>query len=717
MDRKNLLPEWTSNNLKTLDPNLSEFCYWIPTMTLEWRKAFLTVCQVGQGRMIEGIKEQMKALYGQGFPRTTTSVLSHKTIFNLVDYIASSVFNRSFCAMALKSFPSDGFLMGEVEDALKNGVLKEIHAGMNTFKDHQVDGYGCIAGGDSSSIPGIPDHPRWKRQSESYVQRIAFKIDKLGIIFPKLQRVKNVSRETCANLENAGYRKEGVKLGSYDYTTLDLELFYARTGIKIGGVCEMRTCWKFNDLKPRVYYCQGGTLYWKARYMRPIAELFMDSWPMTHKTRRRFPDELSRFMDPDEIILYWDMTSFTTTLSELKYFLFWLARSLEFNLIARQHLVKTFDYYRGVESTPIWQLIDDYNDSVNILAEYSIERVHDLIGWSEEFSPIITMMNNGPLGVLGNIGFSTVQHSFHCGILLDQNKGVGVGDDHLGLVARERKEELLDHMAKIGVIHPEKVGEVGPIMEYDVEGHGKFLKRGLRRDDKNFRLDILFNFPFIAFAYGEQIPGRTVDLKDRVSNKHKFAGQVGAMLWSLSDLGNLISDFEMKVLGHLLQCCYLKVGWSRSGHLPGNDKERVMNVCVPPIQFELCDPRQEDWAEWLWMSKEGQYISLPMKVNGRQSILHPFYKGDIIERGEDRFMKALQDIGLFKKKGGLREILDVNEANYRKFKKWLSGGGYSLCEFECIRDIPVDLAENFICHGLIFIQSEFRISHAMYGFI
>jgi hypothetical protein len=142
-----------------------------------------------------------------------------------------------------------------------------------------------------------------------------------------------------------------------------------------------------------------------------------------------------------------------------------------------------------------------------------------------------------------------------------------------------------------------------------------------------------------------------------------------------------------------------------------------MNVCVPPIQFELCDPRQEDWAEWLWMSKEGQYISLPMKVEGRLSILHPFYKGDIIERGEDRFMKALQDIGFLRKKGGLREIIDVNEANYRKFKKWLSGGGFSLCEFECIRDVPIDLAENFICHGLIFIQSEFRISHAMYGFI
>jgi len=75
-----------------------------------------------------------------------------------------------------------------------------------------------------------------------------------------------MSRDTCRRLLELGYKTDKEE---HELTTLDLELMKMKTGIEVGGDCEMRMVWKYNELKPRFYYCQGGTAYWPSRFTVP----------------------------------------------------------------------------------------------------------------------------------------------------------------------------------------------------------------------------------------------------------------------------------------------------------------------------------------------------------------------------------------------------------------------------------------------------------------
>jgi hypothetical protein len=616
--------------------------------------------------------------------------------------------------MAVRSFGSN-LQNDETQEKIRFGLWKEINAGRNVFSEGSMVGYGVFNNGESQSIPGTPNTPRWVRQATNYVERLSQNLSKLHVVYPKLQRIRNLSRTTCENLDNAGYKHLGREVN--ELTSLDLEKFYAETGIQIQGECEMRTAWRFNDLKPRVYYCQGGTMYWPSRYMRPIADIFMNAWPMTHRERRSYPDSISRFLDPDETIIYWDMESFTSTLSELKYFLFWIARYLENDPYMRQHPIKLFDYHRGVIEVNIWEMLDTYNEKVNMYGEYTVERQRHVLAWMDEVTPIIVMMNNGPLGVLGNIGFSTTEHSVHSGVVLDQNKGVGVGDDHLGLAKKAEEMELMKHMSRIGKIHPAKIGRIHPVCESDPPGLGKFLKRGMRRYHDYFQLDILFHFPILAYTRDRNIPGRTVDLSDRSRAEHKLAGQVGSFLWSLCDLGHLTSTSELKIVGMILRVVYKMMGWSIAGHLPGRKGQsgEVIRVCIPPIDFTVMDPREEDWAEYLWTASFGQYVKMSMKTD---YVAKPeaFYVNDIIVIGQTRFTKALEDIGVFKKVRGWSEYIEVTETNRRLFKKMLGDQGSFIVEYRCVRSPPFEFMENLFTYRLLSVQSDcIDRSMPMYG--
>lgn len=48
-------------------------------------------------------------------------------------------------------------------------------------------------------------------------------------------------------------------------TLLDSELYYHKTGRYLAGLTEMRWSWKYNVLKPRVYYARGPDVYYSSR--------------------------------------------------------------------------------------------------------------------------------------------------------------------------------------------------------------------------------------------------------------------------------------------------------------------------------------------------------------------------------------------------------------------------------------------------------------------
>jgi hypothetical protein len=110
------------------------------------------------------------------------------------------------------------------------------------------------------------------------------------------------------------------RMGNFDIlkdhvTLTDLEKMYSRGEGKIGGEVEMRQAWKYNDLKPRTYFACGGTMYYPSRYIQPVMNALVDAFPSTD-TFGRFSVERFSSLTPSEIVVLYDYTSFTSSMSE-----------------------------------------------------------------------------------------------------------------------------------------------------------------------------------------------------------------------------------------------------------------------------------------------------------------------------------------------------------------------------------------------------------------
>lgn len=142
------------------------------------------------------------------------------------------------------------------------------------------------------------------------------------IILPHYNKRKNVSYET----QDEYYILSGLNPSTTkrDVTTFDLLRLYSQNGLQISGALELRQAWRFNDLKPRLYYCLGGSAFWDALYIRDLTKMFMAAFPSTHAFTRFDVKRIVR-LSHDEILVTYDYSSFTTSLAELKYFMWYLA--------------------------------------------------------------------------------------------------------------------------------------------------------------------------------------------------------------------------------------------------------------------------------------------------------------------------------------------------------------------------------------------------------
>lgn len=301
----------------------------------------------------------------------------------IFDPIQHSVVIASLIWVALRVVPEPD--RDVAEDAWRTGFLKEYGASQTVFSDHQIFDYSEFF----DIAPEFPIAPSWMYRARTVAGRLSTLLRRLPIILPKVNRTKSTSRDTAMLYAQRypGTRLEGV-------TTKDLEVHYARTGEQIGGPCEMRAAWKFNDLKPRVYYAQGGKDYFHARYIKPIAVTFMEAFQMTSLEARQDPTRiLNQEYYFESFITTWDLTSFTTNLSELKYFLYWITELLAGELCD----IEILDYSEGVKTVPVIDLLRAYNENVNLGSEFSIHRIIDRFYLDLE-DPYPRQANSGMLG-------------------------------------------------------------------------------------------------------------------------------------------------------------------------------------------------------------------------------------------------------------------------------------------------------------------------------
>jgi hypothetical protein len=578
----------------------------------------------------------------------------------------------------------------EHQEIAQAGYEKEVAASQTIHAMDQNISYSSFF----RSKPGVSDPGQWwisqcHRTRSEFHRRIHQRT-----IYPSVNRVKNVSDETTSILHN---------FTDIEYArTVDLEIFYARTGIKIGGACEVRSAWKFNDLKPRMYYCTGGNDYWSARYMKPVAVALMESIPSTFAKLRTNPDLYLENVARDDYITTWDFTSFTTTLSELKHFLWYVARMAETD----QTLVTLFDYRDGFHDVLLYRLIDDYNEVCNMGSKFGI---HRMVGeFIDTFEIDLTQMNNGMLGVPGNIGFSTALHGLVALKCSNPKCAVCVGDDALVISKRGPDDQLIGNLRKLGIIHPEKFGTILPQIDDDDGREAiRFLKRRLEVENGILTLGVLFDFPlppFIDGIVGFRTKPPDFSMRDRV---FKVATQTCSLLWDLHVKQHRVQDEgSVPLVFEYLRQAYKFMNIPLSGKLPGqslysgtSDEFTVSGFIIPDISEDF-DPLREDWLS-IQLANTYQLFyltSLTLPITGIET--YPMEEGESMIVTQSQWLSAMEDLGYVVLKPVMEWRSLGSSSTYWELKKL---AGRETDEFsdkavsvECLRRVPIEYCRNSV---------------------
>lgn len=521
-------------------------------------------------------------------------------------------------------------------------------------------------------------------------------------LLPSYSGRKNVSYETCRNFYHAIGSSIAESIPT-DVTTKDILKLYYNTGLEVGGSIEMRQAWFFNDLKPRTYYALGGNDFFTGMYIQQISNLFVNMIPSTNTFSRYSVSRLGP-VNYDELLITYDYSSFTTSLSELQYFMFYLARSVG------SVVVTVLDVARGLVEYPLSFLLDHYNQLINHHQVFSLERFQD----AEEYCKV-HQGRNGSLGVKGNIVFSTTLH----GLALADITGTPdndccVGDDALAVIRSYFLTMFIACVNNLGDINPTKFTTIRRI-DVDDETESpylseqyKFLKRPLNLDLETGvptlgQLDFFPDVCSVLFPEGDGVHSATPGYSRYGSGK-TFAMQVGRY-FRLHCNGRtpprIPLETEGKFLLATLQKGYESVGLPIEGGIPGGflirvDRtgklERLADFFCPPV--DTMETFQTPWMSLLLDRFYGNTVSLPIRVGGS---LPPPLVADVGLRfhatSDIEVLQLLVDLEVLEKKVEMEYHIFDQTICERVWDMMMGDLAAELepmlCEFEVISPTPV----------------------------
>nr|WOK58267.1 MAG: hypothetical protein [Armillaria species ambi-like virus 8] len=483
-----------------------------------------------------------------------------------------------------------------VEEELNRAFEKEFQASQTYHREPQLNYSGLFGTRDSTlSTPLSAVHRphtyfnQWfRRMFQRLRQRYA---DREKVLFPKYQKRKNVSRDT----EDRFWSTFETSLPFAGRSSFDLEKHYELYGEKLPGVCEMRSAFRFTDLKPRIYYCCGGDGYWASRFIRDLVTDLCNMIPACHMRGRTNVDALNAYVTSHgQVVTIYDYTSFTTNLGELKNFLHHLGESM------KGIKVNTVDAREGMITRDAGELILEYNEAVNVHAQFDVERLRP--GQTQ----FCYQQNSGMLGVQGNIGLSTLLHAINLSAAVDDVDLCKVmGDD--AIVVHDEDTRPLSYIREVVNLLGEVAEEKFCSWNYEEECHKEqadwwhYCKRPITVTIEGIQIGALYDFPNPAYAFNllDTFHKPLGSIRERTV---AFAMQTATFMRKLTFEIDNVSAFEMDAMFAILGRCYRALQLPTYGSLPGrvmkfDGVEEVMSLAICPIHF---DAVEQGWESYLW---------------------------------------------------------------------------------------------------------------------
>lgn len=258
----------------------------------------------------------------------------------------------------------------------------------------------------------------------------------------------------------------------------DLERLYHHTGTIFEGPVELRMAWKYNDVKPRVYYAQGPSVYFRTRYIQQIFNRMLDHFPVVHRYQRFYLPALARMLPDGVSPVIYDYSSFTSRCTE-----------------SNDFILKLCDYFKGV---PIF-IVDthygivqhDLGDLFLDLWEASKNQPYDVTELSGRLPDVtlgLVYHLTGMLGAPGNISLCTLFHGLLLASIIDDLFACKcVGDDAFVLLGFDDRQSqaFLNFIWGINLIGSVELDKTASWLPDDIGDSlsWKYLKRPIFRGE------------------------------------------------------------------------------------------------------------------------------------------------------------------------------------------------------------------------------------------
>jgi len=444
------------------------------------------------------------------------------------------------------------------------------------------------------------------------------------------------------------------------YSTSDLERHYMETGDEVEGVCEVRYAWKFNDLKPRIYYAIGSSAFHASKHIWHIFDslqrLFSSSDPKSRYSFMRFPI----INLPPQVFILYDYASFTSRLADIRRYTACLAEFCDGTS------VDVFDTFRGLERRDVGQMLRRYNDVCNTECMFSMERVEE----SSDGEQRILLRHEvaGLLGVFGNIVSSTSLHGV-TGISIagNENSINTIGDDAAGVYDDMEKGDIMTAVRSIGEIADEKFivwEEDETLWEEDQSWH--YVKRPIRVRSGLVSQDWMPEFPMLGLTLDRYPSHITVKRGTLQTRRRTFIKQTCRFLTSLVLHSALIDDEDRQVIHDVLREAYRRLKLPVSGSFPNRYVKHAEDhtpypdevLVVPPITKEVFETNW--WQVLKSKAVETGYVRVPV-VAEEDEVPAELIEGEsFISRG-DRLLGVLEKLGVLVKRPLIEDRLLSDE--------------------------------------------------------
>jgi len=647
-------------------PLLQDLIRILPYTSLAQRKDIMTALRVGSiPRHNIRLRKKFGGRYRDKFiavpsAHDTTTYVSWDQFweFTIAPLVRSPV-RRSILSVYLRTMELENDDEGRM--AVQDAVVKEIQATQEErpailqypFFYSRQD---CL---DHKMHPDLPYRPvtmLWMRH-----KLLQFKKDLRDILLVPQCGFKTVGIDSCYELEKSLYPHlpDFQRPNRRNYTTADLEAYWSETGNQVEGVCEVRYAWKFNDLKPRVYYSIGASAFYAARYVHSIFDrlqkVFRSSDPRRRYTFIQFP-----FIDFDqEIFAIYDYASFTSKLADFRRFISELARFLDVRCWI-------FDTAVGMRRDNVQDILERYNSVCNTEGHFSIQRV--IGGPKDDVTKVIVLhhMVAGMLGVFGNITGSTSLHGM-VGIAStgDERRINTIGDDAAGVWRKDEFEDyqIIEAVRSIGEIAEEKF-EIWDTDQKDQEEHDSwhYTKRPIGVDHGIVTNSSMPEFPMIGQAM-HHFPRHITLIRGTLhSRRAMFVKQTCRFMTNIAT--RELDDEDVEMVLSILRKCYQMLSLPARGSLPMKYAKPCDGVypmellCVPRLSVESI---REGW--WTVLRRDVNMtgiINLPVVV-GEDELPMAFTRGVSFIHRAEKVVNVLVKIGKVRCEGLFEDRMITDE--------------------------------------------------------